>query len=220
MRSLQRVAITAGVLGAAVLGSSSAHAEPSAWVALGGGVLAWRVPREVTPATAADLNNNVAAVPAVYAEGTTFRIDPTMRIEAGIGMPDRYPVIVGGVFRVSPLLASNTGADMAWLVRACNRSFQVGGFGVALDVGVYARTWGVRSTGFEGSLTVGAPLGIAASFNFMMGTNTVMGFGGVVSLDLLRLTLYRKTFLNWWPNPEVNTHTAPTAAGSTAIRFF
>lgn len=45
-------------------------------------------------------------------------------------------------------------------------------------------------------------------------------FGGTVSIDILRLTLYRKTFLYWWPNPEVNTHKAPTASsGPLGLHF-
>jgi hypothetical protein len=188
--------MTASALAGALLVSRAAHAEPSAWVALGGGVLAWQ--DKLTP---------------------DFRIDPTMRIEAGIGIPDRFPVIVGGLFRISPMLSSNTGADMAWLARACTRGFQVGGFGIAADVGGYVRAWGKTSQGFEGSLSFGAPLGFAASFNVMAGSNDLLAFGGTVSIDILRLTLYRKTFLNWWPNPEVNTHKAPTASGPLGVAF-
>lgn len=69
------------------------------------------------------------------------------------------------------MLSSNTGVDMAWLARVCTRGFQVGGFGVAADAGAYVRAWGQTSQGFEGSLTFGAPLGFAASFNVMAGSN-------------------------------------------------
>ena len=196
MRSLLRPAMTAASLAATLLASRAALAEPSAWVGLGGGALAWQD------------------------SGTKeYRIDPTLRIEAGIGIPDRYPVIAGGVFRLSPLLSSGTGVDMAWLARLCTRGYQVGGFGVALDFGPYARIWGTTSQGFAGSASLGAPLGLTLSFNMMAGSNDLLAFGGTFSIDILRLTLYRKTFLNWWPNPEVNTPGKPATAGSFAPRF-
>ena len=53
----------------------------------------------------------------------------------------------------------------------------------------------------------------------MAGSNDLLAFGGTFSIDILRLTLYRKTFLNWWPNPEVNTPGKPATAGSFAPRF-
>lgn len=196
MRSLLRPAMTAASLAATLLASRAVLAEPSAWVALGGGALAWQ-----------DSGNK------------EYRIDPTLRFEAGIGIPDRYPVIAGGVFQLSPLLSSGTGVDMAWLARLCTRGYQVGGFGVALDFGPYARTWGTTSQGFAGSASLGAPLGFTLSFNMMAGSNDLLAFGGTFSLDILRLTLYRKTLLNWWPNPEVNTPGKPAAAGSFLPRF-
>lgn len=197
MRSLLRPAMTAAALAATLLASRAVRAEPSAWVGLGGGVLAWQ-----------DANNN------------RYQIDPTLRFEAGIGMPDRFPVIAGGLFRITPLLTSGTGADMAWLARLCTRGYQVGGFGVALDLGAYARIWGVTpSQGFAGSVSLGAPLGLTLSFNMQAGSNDLLAFGGTFSIDILRLTLYRKTLLNWWPNPEVNTHEKPSASLPFLPRF-
>ncbi|MFO0592017.1 MAG: hypothetical protein U0441_31005 [Polyangiaceae bacterium] len=219
MRIPLRAAIVGSVLAGGLLAPSFVHAEPSAWVAVGGGVLGWRDRVRVSPTAHEDIYNP-SGVPT-WGPSQDFRIDPTMRIEAGIGIPDRFPVLVGGVFRVTPLLAANTGADMAFLARVCTRGFQVGGFGVSLDAGAYARTWGTISQGFAGSVTFGAPLGIAASFDVMVGTHYLLGFGGTISIDLLRLTLYRKTFLNWWPNPEVETHQPPAAAfAPTSMRLF
>ena len=221
--------MTVAALAGALFAPCIAHAEPSAWVGLGGGVLAWRdlqstgvtvnarrgVPN-LDPNSVATID--LGAIPVQ--EMTDFEIDPVLRFEVGIGMPDRYPIIAGGLFRVTPLLTSNKGADISWLARFCTRGFQVGGFGVALDVGAYARTWGRTSQGFEGSLSFGAPLGFAASFNMMAGSRDLLAFGGTVSIDILRLTLYRKTFLNWWPNPEVNTHKPPPQAATPGALFF
>jgi hypothetical protein len=35
-----------------------------------------------------------------------------------------------------------------------------------------------------------------------VGTDQALSFGAVAGIDLLRLTLYRQTLLNWWPNPS------------------
>ncbi len=213
--------MTALALAGALFTSRAAHAEPSAWVGIGGGVLAWQDLKPTGPTL-----NSQRGVPNRLSRlvtqqlPTDFEIDPVLRFEVGIGIPDRYPVIAGGLFRVTPLLTSNTGADMSWLARFCTRGFQVGGFGVAVDLGAYARTWGRTSQGFEGSLSLGAPLGFAISFNVMAGSRELLAFGGTASIDILRLTLYRKTFLNWWPNPEVNTHKPPPKASTSGALFF
>lgn len=198
MRSPFRFVLTALALAVPLFAARAAHAAgPSAWTALGGGVVGWKQGTKVPD----------------------FRADGSLVFEAGVGTPARYPVIVGGLFRVTPLLASATGADMAWLVRVCNRGYQVGGFGIAADVGVYARTWGTPSQGFAGTLSLGMPLGFTVSFNASAGSDDLLAFGGTASLDLLRLTLYRETLLNWWPNPEVQTRKLPQASGPVGWRF-
>lgn len=157
-----------------------------------------------------------------WKQGTStpdFRADGAVLMEAGIGMPSRYPIIAGGLFRVTPLTGGATGVDMAWLARVCTRGYQVGGFGVAADLGVYARTWGTPSQGFAGSLSLGAPLGFSLSFHTMAGSDDLLSFGGSLSIDLLRLALYRETLLNWWPNPEVRTRKLPTASNGPGFRF-
>jgi hypothetical protein len=198
--------MTAAALAALLLVPRAASAEPSAWMSLGGGASAWR--------------HTVSQTGTPSGISTSFRVDPTMVIEAGAGMPDRYPVIVGGIFRVTPMLAANLGADMAWMVRAVTRGYQVGGFGVAVDAGVYARVWGDPSQGFSGSVSLGAPLGFNLSFNVMAGSGDLLAFGGTLSLDVLRLVLYRKTFLDYWPNPEVNTRKLPVASGPLGLFSF
>lgn len=203
VRSPFRPVLVAASLALPLLAARAALAQPTAWTALGGGAMAWK---QGNPA--ADEN----AVP-------DYRVDGTFTVEAGVGTPDRYPVIVGGLFRITPLLSAGTGADLAWLARVCTRGFQVGGFGLAADVGVYARTWGTPSQGFAGSLSLGAPLGLTLSAHAMVGSDDLLAFGGSVSLDLLRLTLYRETLLEWWPNPEVNTRKLPTASAPAGFRF-
>lgn len=197
MRSPFRLVSIAASLAIPLLAARAAGAGPTAWTAVGGGVLGWKQ----------------------GTERPELGLDGAFVLEAGVGIPDRFPVIVGGLFRITPLLTSGTGADMAWLARVCTRGYQVGGFGVAADVGVYARTWGTPSQGFAGSLSLGAPLGLSLSFHTMVGSDELLAFGGSLSIDLLRLTLYRETLLEWWPNPEVNTRRSPTAGAPVGLRF-
>jgi hypothetical protein len=196
VRSPLRLLPIAASLVVPLLAAAGAHAGPTSWAAVGGGAVGWK-----------------------QGTGTPdFRADGSLVIEAGVGMPERFPVIVGGLFRITPLLSSGTGVDMAWLARVCTRGFQVGGFGLAADVGIYARTWGTPSQGFAGTLSLGAPLGFSLSFHAMAGSDDLLAFGGSISLDLLRLTLHRETLLEWWPNPEVQTRALPTAS-APGFRF-
>lgn len=198
VRSPLRLVSAALALAGTLFFASSAGAAPSAWTTISGGALGWK-----QGSTAPD-----------------FRADGALVFDIGVGTSPTLPVIVGGVFRITPLLAESTGADMAWLARVCTRGFQAGGFGLAADVGVYARTWGTPSQGFAGSLSLGAPLGITLSFHAMAGSDDLLAFGGTLGIDLLRLTLYRETLLNWWPNPEVETRKLPqAAAGPAGFRF-
>lgn len=198
MRSSLRLAAAAFALAAPLLVTSAAGAAPSAWTTISGGAIGWK-------------QGSVAP---------DFRADGALAFDIGVGTSPSLPVIVGGIFRITPFLADSTGADMAWLARVCTRGFQAGGFGLAADVGVYARTWGAPSQGFAGSLSLGAPLGITLSFHTMAGSDELLAFGGTLGVDLLRLTLYRETLLDWWPNPEVQTRRLPqSAAGPTGFRF-
>jgi hypothetical protein len=196
VRSPFRLFSIAASLAIPLLAARAAHAGPTPWVAVGGGALGWQQKGDAD-----------------------FHADGALVFEAGVGTPSRFPVIVGGLFRVTPLLSSGTGADLAWLARLCTRGYQVGGFGLAADVGVYARTWGTASQGFAGSLSLGAPLGLSLTFHAMAGSDELLAFGGSISLDLLRLTLSRETILQWWPNPEVNTRHSTTASAPVGLRF-
>lgn len=198
MRSPLRLVSIAVALAAPLLAAGAADAAPSAWTTISGGALGWK-----QGAVAPD-----------------FRADGALVFDVGVGTPATLPVIVGGIFRITPFLAESTGADMAWLARVATRGFQAGGFGIAADVGIYARTWGAPSQGFAGSLSLGAPLGLTLTFHAMAGSDDLLAFGGTLGVDLLRLTLYRETLLNWWPNPEVEARKLPqSAAGPLGLRF-
>ncbi|HEY3595337.1 MAG TPA: hypothetical protein VGL13_15730, partial [Polyangiaceae bacterium] len=65
----------------------------------------------------------------------------------------------------------------------------------------FERFWRDDSVGFAGGIVLGAPYGIQLSAMTEQGSNDVRLFGVTVGVDLLRLTVYRTTGQNYWPNP-------------------
>jgi hypothetical protein len=187
----------AGGLLAALAGTAPARADSSAWLFTGGGAMGWK-----------------------QGDGD-FTTNGALSFDLGVGTTPDAPFIFGGLFRMTPLLGS--GSDLALLGRAATRGFQAARFGLALDAGGYARFWGAGSTGFTGALTLGAPLGITVSLQGSVGSDKAVGFGAMAGLDLLRLTLYRQSLLDWWPNPsppqELRQDAGARPALGSALRF-
>ena len=157
---------------------------------------------------------SAAAGPISWKQGDAdYTVDPALQFDVGVGTTPANPFIVGGLFRVTPILGS--GADLGLLLRGTTRGFQAGGFGLALDAGGYARFWEVNSYGFLGSLTVGAPFGLTLTLQGALGTNNAVALGGVLGIDFLRLTVYRKTMTDIWPNP----YSSPQTAGAPRLSF-
>jgi hypothetical protein len=172
---------------AATAAAPDARADTSAWMFFGFGALGLK-PGVAVP------------VPGVATTPDTLVANGTMTIEAGAGTSPDAPVIVGGMFRIQPIFRQGT--DIAWLMRVCTHGFQAGNFGVALDVGPFARFWGIESGGFAGAVNVGFPLGFTLSLQTEIGSSHAITFGAVAGIDLLRLTVYRQTLLKWWDNPS------------------
>jgi hypothetical protein len=168
--------LVAGGLLAALAWTAPARADTSAWLFVGGGTMSSRQP------------------------GSDLAWSGALSFDLGVGTTPDASFIFGGLFRLTPILGS--GSDLALLARAATHGFQSGDFGLALDAGGYARFWGVGSTGLTGGLTLGAPLGLTLSLQGSYGTRDALGFGVIAGVDLLRLTLYRQSLLNWWPNPS------------------
>jgi len=178
--------------------ASPARADASAWVFLGGGAMGWK--------QSADNGINTAG---------------TMIIDAGVGTSPDARFIVGGLFRFQPIFP-NGGIDLSVLTRFATHGFQAGDWGAALDVGGFARPWGQEAVGFSGSISVGMPLGVTLMLQTELGTAHTISFGAVAGIDLLRLTIYRQTLLNWWQNPSPawkKTDAQPSASGLTSLRF-
>ena len=188
------LAAAAGLL-AALAWAAPARADTSAWIFTGGGAMGWKQ------------------------GGGDFTVNGALSFDIGVGTTPDAPFIVGGLFRMTPILGSGT--DLGLLGRVATRGFQASQLGLALDAGGYARFWGVGSTGFTGAVTLGAPLGLTLSLQGGVGTNDALAFGAVAGLDLLRLTVYRQSLLDWWPNPSPAQEPQKDAgARAPAIRFW
>jgi hypothetical protein len=174
---IRRLALALSLAAVAFLASSAARADATGWVHTGGGVLAFHDGPD------ADLV-----------------LAPTMAIDLGVGTTSRAPFILGGLFRVQPVF--DHGVDLALMGRFATEGFQKSVVGFALDLGMYQRWWGKQSTGFAGELVLAGPLGLQLSALGEYGSNQSYGFGGVLGLDLARLTIYREHLLDWWPNPQ------------------
>jgi len=156
--------------------ASSARADASAWAFVGSGATVWK-----------------------QSEEPTYTPANTIIVEGGVGTRPDAPVIVGGLFRFQPVLL-HAGIDASFLVRLATRGFQAGGFGLALDSGFFVRPWGAQSIGYSGSAAFGMPFGITLMGFGEAGIDHAFTFGGVLGIDLLRLTVYRQFGLNQWPN--------------------
>jgi len=178
VRSQLPILTALGASIAALTLATSARADTSAWVSVGAGALG-----------------------AKQASNTDFGLNAALSFDFGVGTTPNAPFIFGGLFRIQPLIGQGT--DLAFLARAATGGFQSGNFGVALDAGTYLRTWGATTTaGFTGALTLGLPLGFQISAQTMIGPDNAVAVGAIAGIDLLRLTLYRRNFLNYWQNPS------------------
>ncbi|MDI3282445.1 hypothetical protein [Polyangium sp. 15x6] len=179
----------------AMLAPDVARADASAWAFAGAGALAWK---EGT---------------AALAPRAAFNID------YGVGTTPDGSFIVGGLARLTPVV--DEGLDLSLLARFATHGFQAGKVGVAVDVGGYQRLWGTYSRGVAGGLTLGLPLGFSIGVQGLYGTGDALAFGAFAGIDFLRLTIYRQSMLDAWPNPYPAHQTpAATASFGPSPRFF
>jgi len=179
-RTVSSVVGLASALGVTLF-AQSAHADASAWVSVNGGT-------------------------AVYSmDGGDVVARGMMAFDAGVGTSPTAPFLVGGIFRVAPIIED--GVDVYFLARGATGGFQTGDFGVAVDLGGYLRSFGPESSptpsgGFAGSVVIGAPLGLQLTLSGQVGTVATYGGSATLGIDLLRLTVYRQSLTEWWPNPS------------------
>lgn len=169
MRSL----LTLGVAAATVTAASSAAADVSSWLAIGGGYT---------------LQHNAVASQTDRATALGFSL--------GVGSTPRAPIVVGGVIRT--LTFFTLGTDLSLSARVASGGFARGQWGLAVDVGAVGRWWKEGDYGrypLQGVVTLGAPWGLqvamGAQFWNIDGDPQARGGFAALEIDLLRLTVMR-----------------------------
>lgn len=182
---------------ALALAPATALAEPTSWLAVGGGYALAR--------NGVTLSND-----------TAFALDGAV----GVGTPATGPIVVGGVFRAVGLIG--LGVDMSIAARFAMQSYCVGDWGLALDLGVGARLWGNGAYGqypLHGVLIAGMPFGFQVAVGadvWDVSLQKPIATGGFAALeiDFLRLTSMRSgDTTKLWANPApANAPPAPSPA--------
>jgi hypothetical protein len=206
VRPSPRILLALGLSLAALGSAAPARADISSWVFFGGGALVWKQATALAPDGTKQVNG-----------GGVFSPNGTITMDAGVGTTPDGPVIVGAFARIRPIIGHGT--DLGVLARLATHGFQAGRFGVAFDAGFYGRTWGAESIGFEGGVTLGAPLGFTLSLLAQAGTDNALGFGASLGIDVLRLTIYRQALLDRWPNAHPAWTKKSASIGPGLIRF-
>jgi hypothetical protein len=178
--SLPRLGCALGAIAMCFLSATEARADVTSWLYAGGGIAS-----------------------SHFAEPPTGR-PGMLALELGVGSAPDKSIIVGGLFKTFTFF--DDGTDLAEAVRVASGGFVRGGFGLAFDAGVYERIWRDDSVGFAGALVLGAPFGIQLAAMTEQGSRDVRVFGVTVGIDFLRLTVYRTTGQNYWPNPSSPSH--------------
>jgi hypothetical protein len=117
----------------------------------------------------------------------------------GVGSPPHGKVIIGGLFKTITFFGDGT--DLAIVARGASGGFVRGGFGFAIDAGAYQRWWAPDSTGFTGSVVLGAPFGLQLALTTEQGSHDNHTYVVTAGVDFLRLTVYRTALNSLWPNP-------------------
>jgi hypothetical protein len=163
--------------------AANAHAEPTSWLAVGGGYGFERSD------SAARLDRAAA-----------------MSVSVGVGTSPANRFVVGGILR--SVTYFSLGTDLSIAPRIATSGFARGDWGLALDAGVAARWWGGGDYGrypLQFMVTGGAPwgiqLGVGTDIWNLSGAPFARGAVAILELDLLRLTVMRsgKTE-SYWPN--------------------
>lgn len=175
-RALRRIgpAGAAGLLGLLAFATPlTARADVSSWLYVGGG-------------------------PGVLDRAT--KEDKTvLHIDTGLGTSPAKFLVFGGMFRGQALFGS--GVDLGLVSRLVTGEFVRGGFGGGIDLGISQRWWGEGSTGLTGNLVLGAPWGLTLCAGGTLGSNDERLVFATIGFDFARLTVHRRTGLDWFANP-------------------
>jgi len=164
--------------------TTRAHADPSSWLAFGGGY-------------------------GIEHDSYTRFNDraPVFSATLGVGSSPRAKIVAGGVLRMVTYFS--LGTDLGLAARVATGGFARGDWGVALDAGPVARWWDGGNKGrypIQTVLTLGLPWGLqvaggAQLWNIAGAPNARGGFAAL-ELDFLRFTVMRQgSTESSWPNP-------------------
>jgi hypothetical protein len=142
---------------------------------------------------------NASAGPTFIDDGTETMTQGAISLQAGLGSSPANPFAIGGLFHLETHF--QRGTDLGLLARIATQGYVLGNWGAALDLGGYERFWGVGSAGGLGALVLGAPWGITIRGEAGLGTNDARSFGVVLGVDFARLTVFRTSGEDWFPNP-------------------
>jgi hypothetical protein len=173
MRLPLRLAVLVALL-AGSLPAAEAQAEVSSWLSLAGG--------------AARVGRSDGSSP----------IRLQFPINVGVGLQPSLPVTVGVGVHLTPY--GGEGVDYGAYLRAATQGYVLGGFGVALDAGAYARSFDGGRGGLLGVLNLGVPWGGVIAVNYGRSGEGEQTVGATVGIDFLRLTVYRLAGEQQWPN--------------------
>lgn len=165
---------------------SQARADVSSWLFLGGGA-------------------GLAKTPVAG-----YDVVPSMRLATGMGTDPAKPWAVGGLVRIETLFGR--GSDLSAVLRVADNGFVNGDWGLALDVGPFARYWGTPNVfGATGTVVLGGPWGLELELGGLLGNHETRGLSATLGIDLARLTVYRQSGSSWWKNsfPAVRSESSP-----------
>ncbi|WP_394842472.1 hypothetical protein LZC95_36060 [Pendulispora brunnea] len=162
-----------------------AKADPTSWLAVGGGF-------------------------GLQRDGATDTMDRagTLNATFGVGTSPNARVVVGGVVR--SVTYFSLGTDLGLAARITSGGFSRGDWGLAFDAGVAARLWKDGDHGrtpLQAVLTLGMPWGpqlaVGAQFLSLAGNTGTAGGFVALEIDFLRLTVMRKGSTDaYWFNPS------------------
>jgi hypothetical protein len=157
--------------------------------------LAWTRPARADVSSWASVASGVTWLD----DGQAKHSAPSLEMETGLGSPPSSFLVVGGLFHLETNFG--LGTDLGLLARFATRSFVLGNWGAAVDLGGYERFWGRGSAGGLGKLVLGAPFGLQLSAGGGYGTNDAHHISVTLGIDFCRLSIFRTVGENWFPNP-------------------
>lgn len=185
-RNACKTMMLGGLVAACMLHGTAASAEPSAWLAVGGGYGLQRSESR-----------------------DTFDRATALSFSIGVGTSPLGSVVVGGLVRTTTYFT--LGTDLGLSARIASGGFVRGQWGLAFDFGPTWRGWGVGADygrfPVHAMLTGGAPwglqLGVGTQLFDLSGEPSARGMVALLEIDLLRLTVMRQGSTDkWWENPS------------------